>query len=84
MLPSIGDTISKVWDIVYGGREFDFIRQTNQRAIDIEWEDAKYDIRRSGLRLRGIYGNSYDTRAVNTLAGCINTAHDLLGMIIVS
>lgn len=84
MLPSIGDTISKVWDIVYGGREFDFIRQTNQRAIDIEWEDAKYDIRRSGLRLRGIYGNSYDTRAVNTLAGCINTTHDLLGMIIVS
>ena len=83
MLPSIGNTISKVWDIVYGGRDTnEVIKQKNRRNLDIEWEDANGGLGLRGLRLRGTYGTQYDKKAVNTLAGCINTAHDLFGMII--
>ncbi len=83
MLPSIGNTISQVWDIVYGGRDTNnVIKQKNRRNLDIEWEDANGGLGLRGLRLRGTYGTQYDKKAVNTLAGCINTAHDLFGMII--
>jgi acylphosphatase len=83
MLPSIGDTIAEIWDLVYGGRNTNaVIKATNFRNKDIAWEDAKGEPARRGLRLTGIEGDEYNKAEVDTLAGAINTAHDLLGMII--
>jgi hypothetical protein len=97
MLPSIGDAISDVWDLVYGGRKTSVdIQQTQKRNKDIEWYDARAVQDRSGLRLvkdgftykmdggeaQGYPKNYYNTANVNTIAGCINSVHDLMGMII--
>ena len=83
MLPSVGDTIARVWDLVYGGRDTtEGIKETNLRNKDIAWEDAKVEPSRRGLRLAGQGGDEYNTAQVDTLAGAINTAHDLIGMII--
>lgn len=85
MLPSIGDTIAQVWDLVYGGRNTtQGIATTNFRNKDIAWEDAKGEPARRGLRLTGIDADEYNKAQVDTIAGAINTAHDLLGMIISS
>lgn len=97
MLPSIGDAISDVWDLVYGGRKTSVdIQKTQKRNKDIEWYDARAVQDRSGLRLvkdgftykmdggeaQGYPKNYYNTANVNTVAGCINSVHDLMGMII--
>lgn len=105
MLPSIGDAISDVWDLVYGGRSTnEQIKDTQKRNMDIEWYDARSVQDRAGLRLvsdgfsyqknvtddKGnvtqdlmVYPkDSYNTANVNTIAGCINSVHDLMGMII--
>lgn len=68
MLPALGNTISNIWDTVYG----------QERNLDINWDSKK------GLRLVeiGEDGYSYDKTNVQTLAGCINSVHDLMGMII--
>lgn len=87
MLPSLGDTVAKVWDMVYGGRDTNQkIYETNSRNHDISWEDARATLDRRGLRLVHENGepNAYSTAEVDTLAGCINSAHDILGMIISS
>lgn len=97
MLPSIGDAISDVWDLVYGGRKTSIdIQQTQKRNKDVEWYDARAVQDRNGLRLVkdgftyrtnsgvavGYPKNYYNTANVNTIAGCINSVHDLMGMII--
>lgn len=67
LLPALGNAISDVWDMVYG----------ENRNLDIYWDSPH------GLRLtRDDVGFAYKTNEIQTLAGCINTAHDLLGMII--
>lgn len=82
MLPSIGDTFAQIWDIVYGGRGTStYVDRFNERLTDISWENGGDHLYRLGLRLRN-GDNEYNTAALETLAGCINTAHDLLGMII--
>lgn len=88
MLPSLGNTIAEMWDLVYGGRETnDYIRDTSVRNLDIAWEDASYALERNGLRLvnNDPNGNGFSLtdKQVNTFAGCINSVHDLMGMIIV-
>jgi hypothetical protein len=74
ILPSLGNAISDIWDVVYGAGDPD-------RNLDIQWGSTK------GIRLtKNENGYTYDDSeggAINTLAGCINTAHDLMGMIIV-
>lgn len=86
MLPALGDTISAIWDLVYGGRGTnEKILANNRRNMDIEWEDAKGSLARNGLRMHDYRNNNSFNRAqVNTLAGCINSVHDLMGMIIMS
>jgi len=82
MLPSVGDTFAKIWDIVYGGRGTStYADRFNERLTDISWENGGDHLYRLGLRLRN-KDNEYNDAALETLAGCINTAHDLLGMII--
>ena len=69
LLPSLGNTISEIWDIIYGYSEETGIRYRDTRWLDPEQSiDSDYD-----------GGRTLDKR---TLAGCINTIHDLIGMII--
>lgn len=94
MLPSLGDSVAKMWDLVYGGRDTtESIKKTNRRNTDINWEDGYAVLNRQGLRMvkdtneamtyiKDKGDNKYNKSAVNTLAGCINSIHDLMGMII--
>lgn len=83
MLPGIGNMASHFWDLIYGGRNTNsVIASTNKRNMNIEWENGPEHLYREGLRLRGANGEQTDYEIL-TLAGCINTAHDLFGMIIV-
>lgn len=79
MLPSLGNTLAHVWDLVYGSEEQN---GSLNRNLNINWDN------KDGLRLVNINpegnGYTYDTDKVNTLAGCINSVHDLMGMIIVA
>ncbi|MBP3801486.1 MAG: hypothetical protein J6I85_05660 [Clostridia bacterium] len=62
MLPSLGDSLAHVWDLVYGGRNTnDLIKTTNKRNLDIAWEDAGNALAREGLRLVNLKpnGNSF-------------------------
>lgn len=78
MLPSLGNAISDIWDLIYGNEE---INNSLQRNLDIDWDS------KDGLRMVSIdpdgNGYSYDVEKIQTLAGCINSVHDLMGMIIV-
>lgn len=85
MLPSIGNAISDMWDLVYGGRETsEYINITDKRNLDINWEYANGVVEKNGLRAVMDANGHFNTPAVNTLAGCINSVHDLMGMIIVN
>ena len=69
-LPAIGDTISKVWDIVYGNGE---------RKRDINWQYIT-NIANNSLT------NTIDggkTQEPTEIAGCINIIHNLIGQIVV-
>lgn len=82
MLPSIGNAIASVWDIIYGGRNTNTtIQHSLKRNLDIAWESGRDIPDRRGLRLRS-NGNGYNVAEVNTVAGAINSVHDLMGMII--
>lgn len=74
VLPSVGNSIAEVWDIIYGAAANDEARNT-----DIAWDSY------SGLRLinRDENGYTFDKDNVATVAGCINSVHDLMGQIIV-
>ena len=81
LLPSLGNTVSDVWDMIYGcGKKVEVdetVTGSDTNAIrfrDIEWKDAV-----TGSEDTTIGGM---TRDLNTLAGCINKVHDLMGMII--
>lgn len=80
-LPSIGDSISKMWDMIYGDGEGEADENGGLKRNDnIAWDNV------AGLRLvsakRDGNGFEYKPDQVNTLAGCINSVHDLMGMII--
>jgi hypothetical protein len=68
-----------MWDLVYGAGEGQ--ASVRERNLEIGWDNV------AGLRLVKTKsdgnGFEYDTQGVNTLAGCINSVHDLMGMIIV-
>ena len=74
ILPSIGNAISNAWDVVYGAPE----AANNKRNLDIKWDSS------AGVRMieEGTSGYEYNPTNANSLAGCINSVHDLMGMII--
>lgn len=74
ILPSIGNAISDAWDVVYGVPK----AADNKRNLDIDWDSLK------GIRMveEGGSGYRYNSTNANSLAGCINSVHDLMGMII--
>ena len=87
-LPVIGDSISKMWDIVYGNRLQNGTNgeDVHPRNMDIAWETPLNTEQplRQGLRLvkETEDGFTYEPDQVNTLAGCLNSIHDLMGMIL--
>ena len=83
MLPSVGDTMAAVWDVVYGGRNID--PDATTRNMDITWYNAKAVSNKQGLRLvesNGPGHYTYNPKNAATLAGILNSAQDLMGMII--
>lgn len=74
-LPALGNAVATMWDIVYGKNS-----KGSRRNKEIGWNDS------SGNRLINTAadgnGYTYDTEKVETLSGCINSVHDLMGMII--
>lgn len=70
-LPVIGNTIAKVWDIVYGTNP-----ANGYRFRDFEWKYTNDSDKNGDSALGGM------TRELDTIAGCINTVHDLMGMIV--
>jgi hypothetical protein len=72
ILPAIGNAIAKVYDTLYGVNE-----ENSVRYRDIEWKDVLNNERKIGNSSLG-----YATRNLETVAGCINSVHDLMGMII--
>lgn len=76
LLPSLGNAISDVWDMVYG----------EKRNKNITWYDGDDENREERLHLSHKEKDAYILHApeeVETLAGCINSVHDLMGMIVV-
>lgn len=94
MLPSLGNALCDIWDKVYGYNP----KNDNKRYRDIEWKDANPKKQEDGTlvyeKFTGKVVPSKDenyqgntdlgdmTRSPETIAGCINMAHDLMGMII--
>lgn len=81
-LPSIGNAVSELWDLMYA----DYAEDENgvwapleQRNDDIEWNSL------NGARLvsESQGGFTYDPKRIETVAGAINSIHDLMGMIVV-
>ena len=81
MLPSLGNSIAHMWDIIYGNEE---INGSSNRNMFIDWEDGTLIPQLKGLRLVTTQKNGYGYEKANvaTLAGAINSVHDLMGMII--
>lgn len=81
MLPSIGNAVADMWDLIYGSEA---VNGSIYRNKTISWLNGSVYYRDNGLRLfpQADYGLGYDSAAVNTLAGAINSTHDLMGMII--
>jgi len=81
LLPSIGNSIAQMWDIVYGNEE---INGGKNRNLAINWSQGSIVPDTTGLRLvtRTEKGYGYNKEQVSTLAGAINSVHDLMGMII--
>lgn len=81
MLPSIGDSIAQMWDLVYGNKE---VNGSDKRNTYITWSAGSIVPNVSGLRLvtKTEDGYGYEPKKAETLAGAINSVHDLMGMII--
>lgn len=78
ILPSIGNIMASVWDVIYGANA----DNGNKRYRDIAWKDAvaiENDSKNHNAQNDDVGGM---TRDLTTIAGCINSVHDLMGMII--
>lgn len=85
VLPSIGNAISDMWDIVYGDANKED-NSSSPRMTDIAWLSSPvYNDRRRLQLIETKDGKNYDYNVseVETLAGSINSVHDLMGMIII-
>ena len=82
-LPSIGNAISDLWNIIYGYG--DLVEDANgvktyRRNKNIAWDSVAGD--RLVTENPDGSGFNYNPEKVETVAGCINSIHDLMGMII--
>lgn len=78
-LPSLGNAVSDVWDIIYGTGQETATEGVNKRNKTIAWDSY------SGDRLvkESADGYNYMPEKTETVAGVINSVHDLMGMIII-
>lgn len=93
ILPILGDTVSEMWDLMYGNGSDNENRNRNDW---IRWEDANDRSPKDKLRLvseandeTGYYYTPLDYKHktnpnIDSLAGAINSVHDIMGMIITS
>lgn len=108
-LPSLGNALNTIWNIVYGvgidgngEQRFKYNKNTGMpievngrpigengylRTTFIDWVDGEETVDNPRMRLvqgkETGNGFEYKVDQVETLAGCINSVHDLMGMIIV-
>lgn len=75
-LPSIGNMIDDGYDLIYGVNE-----NSSIRPRDIAWYDGSESLEAKTNGDASIGGKSYN---LNTLAGTINTAHNVLGQIVIN
>lgn len=83
-LPSIGNIMSDVWDTVYGPIDPDHPDNPDNRSrdMDLSWEN---NTSKNHLVLQQQEnGYTYNPDRINTIAGSINSVHDLMGRIIVN
>jgi hypothetical protein len=73
ILPSLGNAVADAYDLIYGVNK----DNENKRYRDIAWKDVLDSTRNTGDSKLG-----YATRDTSTVAGCINSVHDLMGMIV--
>lgn len=80
-LPAIGNAIAELWDVMYGDKDADG-KYLKSRNDNIEWNDT------TGIRMITVDpdtgGFKYAPDKTESLAGAINSLHDLMGMIIVA
>lgn len=79
-LPSIGNTISEIWDIIYGPNQSN---PEKLRDMNLSWDDNTSGNRLVTEDLEG-NGYQYNPERIQTIAGSINSVHDLMGRIIVN
>lgn len=81
ILPSIGNTIAKVWDTIYGDED---INGGLDRNMDVNWKDASIIDDGEGLRMiKPMEGGiGYYPEETTTIAGAINSVNRLMGMVI--
>lgn len=104
ILPSLGDSMAKIWNLIYGDENANAsyndqlgnndktddkgnVILGRKRNKNINWCNALSIEDKEGLRLvkRTDEGHfTYNTDQVDTIAGAINSVHDLMGMIIVN
>ena len=75
-LPSVGNMIDDGYDLIYGVNE-----NSSIRPRDIAWYDGSESLEAKTNGDASIGGKSYN---LNTLAGTINTAHNVLGQIVIN
>ena len=80
-LPSIGNIMSDVWDVVYGPSSW--TDPTKFRDMNLSWDDNTSGNRLVTEDLEG-NGYQYNPERIQTIAGSINSVHDLMGRIIVN
>ena len=93
MLPTLGNVIAKAWDMIYcdsqqANKVVDEDGNTHlMRKTDYSWKDGT-DTTRNGAHLFEVDGKTglpiYNQIGSNSIAGCINSVHDLMGMIVVN
>lgn len=96
ILPALGNAINNVWDIIYGKgiQEDGSLAKENKSDVElkrstyIHWDDAtSADLTKERLRMirqdSDGFHTYYTPEEANTLAGAINSTHDLMGRIIV-
>lgn len=83
ILPSIGNSVASMWDVVYGDKAMN--NNTNVRDTSMKWTmHGSIKPKNQGLRLITTDENGYlvHPEKMSTVAGAVNSMHDLMGMII--
>ena len=96
LIPSLGNAVNEMWDLVYGKGVDEEGKKLTEENIELNkeynrlkfvgWEDGSLNTHENRLRLIDKDSTGYITyqpEDAETLAGAINSAHDLMGMIIV-